>query len=142
MEQIINSYFNVTSTLLSNGNPLLTINNPYTVPLNISSLTTNNQAFRPPERSTSFYLLDYWKIAPNLLIEMGVFKDIAKSSRVGFATPIYNNKWSGRLGINYQVNDENIRSAWPCKNTSIPTFYLSRPLWYHRRWPAFPGRST
>jgi hypothetical protein len=40
------------------------------------------------------------------MIEMGLFKDIVNASRLGFATPIYLNKWSGRLGFNYLAGDK------------------------------------
>jgi outer membrane receptor protein involved in Fe transport len=83
-------------------------------------------AFQPPDRSYSFYLLDYWNIRPDLLIEMGLFKDIAKSSRLGFAEPIYNNKWSPRLGINYQVNKAHtLRLAL---QESVNTHFMLSPL--------------
>ncbi len=106
IQQLIKNYFNLTSTLFDpNGNPVFSISNPYTIPLNIFLTANSNFAFRPPERSTTFYLLDYWNVSPRLMIEMGVVKDIAKSSRVGFATPVYNNKWGGRLGLNYLAGD-------------------------------------
>jgi tetratricopeptide (TPR) repeat protein len=104
---LVKSYFNLTSTLFdASGNPVFTISNPYTLPLNIPLAVNSNFAYRPPDRSATFYLLDYWNVTPNLMIEMGVLKDIAKSSRVGFATPVYNNKWGGRFGINYLVGDK------------------------------------
>ena len=57
---------------------------------------------------------------------MGVFKDIAKSSRIGFANPIYNNKWSPRLGINYMVTDtQTLRLAL---HESVNAHYLISPL--------------
>jgi tetratricopeptide (TPR) repeat protein len=104
-ELLVKNYFNQTTTLLLNGNPILTFLNPFTQPINTPFNFTFNQAFQPPDRSYTFYLVDYWKIRRNLLLEMGLFKDIAKSSRLGLAEPIYNNKWSPRLGINYLVND-------------------------------------
>lgn len=60
----------------------------------------------PPDRTYSFYLMDYWKIRPNLLVELGVWKDFAKNSRQGFSRPLSNSLWSPRLGINYQVNSQ------------------------------------
>jgi tetratricopeptide (TPR) repeat protein len=123
IQQLINNYFNLTSTLYFNGNPVAIINNPYNVPLNILSTTNNNQSYRPPERSSTFYLLDYWNINPRLMLEMGVFKDTAKSSRIGFATPIYTNKWSGRLGINFLATDKHtLRLAL---QEHVNTHYLS-----------------
>jgi tetratricopeptide (TPR) repeat protein len=60
--------------------------------------------FKPPDRSYSFYLMDYWRLLPNLLIEIGIFKDYTTNSRVGFAAPLSTSLWSPRFGINYQVN--------------------------------------
>lgn len=57
--------------------------------------------YRPPERSYSFYLLDYWAVHPKFLIEAGVFKDFSKNSRYGFAQPITNSLWNFRLGLNF-----------------------------------------
>ncbi|MCX5888015.1 MAG: tetratricopeptide repeat protein, partial [Deltaproteobacteria bacterium] len=105
LEALFKGYVNLTSTYFFNGNPFLTISNPYTLPLIMSFTSTDKLDYHPPERSSTLYLLDYWNINPHLTIEMGVQKDIAKSSRVGFATPVYNNKWGGRLGINYLVSD-------------------------------------
>jgi tetratricopeptide (TPR) repeat protein len=105
-DEFLLNYYNLTSTLLFNGVPIVTLNNPYTLTLNIPFSTTLKNDYQPPERSSTFYLLDYWHFNPHLMIEMGVVKDIAKSSRVGFATPVYNNKWGGRFGVNYLVNDQ------------------------------------
>ncbi len=60
--------------------------------------------FKPPDRAYSFYLMDYWRILPNLLLEIGIFKDYTTNSRVGFAAPLSTSLWSPRFGVNYQVN--------------------------------------
>jgi len=59
---------------------------------------------KPPDRSTTFYLIDYWKLTPSLLLELGVFGDFAKNSRPGFARPVSNNLASPLLGVNYSIN--------------------------------------
>jgi outer membrane receptor protein involved in Fe transport len=59
---------------------------------------------KPPDRSTTFYLIDYWKVTPSLLLELGVFGDFAKNSRQGFARPVSNNLVSPLLGVNYSIN--------------------------------------
>jgi tetratricopeptide (TPR) repeat protein len=59
----------------------------------------------PPLRSNSFYLLDYWRLSRQLLVELGVFKDFAKVSRVGLPQPLTNSVWSPRAGISYQINE-------------------------------------
>jgi outer membrane receptor protein involved in Fe transport len=62
--------------------------------------------FKPPDRAYTFYLMDYWRVFPNLLVELGVFKDYTKNSRVGFAAPLSTSLWSPRLGINYMINGQ------------------------------------
>ena len=123
---LIKNYNNLTSTLFFFGNPVATFANPYTVPVNFPFSFSSNQAFRPPDRSYSFYLMDYWNIRRDLLLELGLFKDIAKSSRLGFAEPIYNNKWSPRLGINYQVN--NAHTLRLALQENVNTHFLLSPL--------------
>jgi tetratricopeptide (TPR) repeat protein len=59
---------------------------------------------KPPLRSKSFYLLDYWRLSRQLLVELGVFKDFAKVSRGGIPNPLSNSVWSPRAGISYQIN--------------------------------------
>jgi Tfp pilus assembly protein PilF len=96
-------YHNLFTTLLIP--PFSTSSDPFTMTLNQLNIYSIYQAFRPPARSYTFYLLDYWKISRNLLIELGLFQDIVKSPRWGFAEPIYQNKRSPRLGVNYMVTD-------------------------------------
>jgi len=62
--------------------------------------------YKPPDRSYTFYLMDYWRIFPNLLLELGLFKDYSKNSRTGYAQPVSTSLWSPRLGVNYQINGE------------------------------------
>ncbi|MBI4795192.1 MAG: tetratricopeptide repeat protein [Deltaproteobacteria bacterium] len=75
--------------------------------LGIPLLTAEiNNDFKPPDRSYSFYLLDYWRLFPNLLLELGVFKDYSKNSRVGYGAPLSTSLWSPRFGVNYQINSQ------------------------------------
>jgi Flp pilus assembly protein TadD len=108
LQFLLKDYVNLTTTWTFPTLPFLdtTFANPYVLPLNISSVSTINAAYRPPDTSYTFYLMDYWNIRPNLMIQFGLFKDISKNSRLGFATPIYANKWSPRLGINYQITEK------------------------------------
>jgi hypothetical protein len=66
--------------------------------------------FRPPERTYSFYLFDYWRIHPSVLLELGVIKDFAKNARDTFsgdsAASFYRSMWSPIFGINWQVNPQ------------------------------------
>ncbi len=57
---------------------------------------------QPPNRSYSFYLLDYWRLRPNLVVELGLFKDFNKEAVPRFPNSIYKSLWSPRFGINYQ----------------------------------------
>jgi len=59
---------------------------------------------RPPEKAYSFYLLDYWRLAPWLLVELGVFKDVTQNARSFDPRPVSNNLWSPRVGVNIQLN--------------------------------------
>jgi len=58
---------------------------------------------RPPSWTYSFYLLDYWRLFPDLILELGVFKDFNKAARRGISEPFYTSLWSPRFGINYRV---------------------------------------
>ncbi|MHC1724986.1 MAG: tetratricopeptide repeat protein [Syntrophobacteraceae bacterium] len=65
-----------------------------------------NQANDTLEHSYSFYLLDYWRLTSNLLIEMGMFADFSSNPRAGFPDPIKTDLWSPFLGVNYQINSQ------------------------------------
>jgi tetratricopeptide (TPR) repeat protein len=67
-----------------------------------SSVLLDN--FRPPNRSFSFYLLDYWRLTPQLLAELGLSYDDTRNSRSGFGEAVSTSFWSPRFGLNYQVN--------------------------------------
>jgi tetratricopeptide (TPR) repeat protein len=77
-----------------------------------------NPQVLPPEKNYSFYLLDYWRPAPWLLVELGVFRDVAKNMRAPniFLTapesidrqPIGTTLWSPRLGLNIQINPQHV----------------------------------
>jgi tetratricopeptide (TPR) repeat protein len=71
-------------------------------------LLTNNSTdnLRPPDRSYSIYLLDYWQVHPKFLVEGGVFKDYSKNSRYGFEQPVSNSLWNFRVGLNYFPTSE------------------------------------
>jgi tetratricopeptide (TPR) repeat protein len=61
---------------------------------------------KPPDRSYTIYLLDYWQVHPKLLVEAGVFKDYSKNSRLGFDQPVSNSLWDFRLGLNFFATAE------------------------------------
>lgn len=86
-------------------------------------------SFRPPERSYTFYLLDYWRLAPWLLVELGVFKDYAKNAREGFHRTFTKSTWSPRLGLNIRINPKHtLRFALHrYLNTHLPFYELLVP---------------
>lgn len=59
----------------------------------------------PVDRTHSYYLMDYWRPTPWLLVEMGLFRDVADSARGIDADtrPITNSLWSPRFGINLRM---------------------------------------
>jgi tetratricopeptide (TPR) repeat protein len=70
----------------------------------------------PPEKTYSFYLMDYWRPAPWLLAELGVFRDVTRNIRTpnpvsvsgGSVSlqPIGNSLWSPRVGLNFLINPQ------------------------------------
>jgi tetratricopeptide (TPR) repeat protein len=69
---------------------------PFTVPFSLQN------DYRPPFWSYSFYLLDYWRLQKNLVLELGLFKDFNKTPRIGVPDNIYTSLWCPRFGANYQ----------------------------------------
>jgi tetratricopeptide (TPR) repeat protein len=73
-----------------------------------------NTNVRPPEKTYSFYLLDFWRPAPWLLVELGIFRDVTRNIRSPNPNvvapgsvalqPIGNSLWSPRLGLNFLIN--------------------------------------
>jgi tetratricopeptide (TPR) repeat protein len=84
--------------------------------------------FKPPDRSYTFYLMDYWRIFPNLLLELGIFKDYTTNSRAGYAAPLSNSLWSPRLGINYQINGQHTLRLALQQHLSTHNFNLPASL--------------
>jgi len=85
----------------------------------------SGQGFRPPEWTYGFYLLDYWRLHPKVLLELGVIKDFAKNSKSGFSEPIYTSLWSPLAGLNlYLTPQHTLRLA------------VQRHLVTHTEWGA------
>jgi tetratricopeptide (TPR) repeat protein len=70
--------------------------------LSITEQTNQLTDFRPPFRAQSFYLMDYWRLRQNLVLELGVFNDFSKDVRNNFQETISTSLWSPRFGANYQ----------------------------------------
>jgi tetratricopeptide (TPR) repeat protein len=75
---------------------------PFGLPDTISEQSLLQRDFQSPQWNYSFYLLDYWRPARNLVLELGLFKDFNKGVRFGFQENIYTSMWSPRFGVNYQ----------------------------------------
>lgn len=96
----------------------------------------NHDDYKPPERSYSIYLLDYWQLHPKLLVEAGVFKDFAKNSRYGFAPPVSNSLWSFRLGLNlFATADHTFRFL---VQRNLNTHYFTTPSLVPPQVAGFP----
>jgi tetratricopeptide (TPR) repeat protein len=75
-----------------------------------------NTNVRPPEKTYSFYFLDYWRPVPWALVELGLFRDVTRNIRApnpnvvteGSAAlqPIGNSLWSPRVGLNFLINPQ------------------------------------
>jgi tetratricopeptide (TPR) repeat protein len=57
----------------------------------------------PADRTYSLYLLDYWRVTPWMLIEMGLFRDVSRIGSYLDPRTINNYLWSPRLGFNFQI---------------------------------------
>lgn len=68
---------------------------------NLSLTALFKDDFQPPDRALSFYLLDYWRLKPNLIAELGLFYDSAKVHRAGFPQSINLVRWSPQFGLNW-----------------------------------------
>lgn len=95
-----------------------------------------SEDYRPPDRSYSFYLLDYWQVHPKFLVEAGVFKDYAKNSRYGFARPVSNSLWNFRLGLNYFATAEHTFRLLVQRN--LNTHYFTTPSLVPPQVAGFP----
>jgi tetratricopeptide (TPR) repeat protein len=85
----------------------------------ILPLPTFQSDLRPPEKTYSVYLLDYWHPAPWLLVELGLFRDVTRNFRYPYTAPFNNitpgsvslqpfgnSLWSPRLGLNFMINSQ------------------------------------
>jgi tetratricopeptide (TPR) repeat protein len=64
-------------------------------------------AYNPPDRATSVYVHDYWRILPQLLVELGISGDFVSSSRANFPESISSDTPNGLFGLNYQIDKSN-----------------------------------
>jgi hypothetical protein len=104
---------------------------------NISSTTGFD--YQPPYRSTSFYLLDYWRLRQNLVLELGLFKDFNKVARYGYKRTIYTSQWNPSFGADYQFR---IRGTLQTLRLALArhllTHMISQPLLVDPEVASFP----
>ena len=62
----------------------------------------------PPDRSTSFYVHDYWSVCPQLLLELGVAGDYVTSYRTFYPYSVSSTTVNPSVGLNYQIDKSNI----------------------------------
>ena len=67
----------------------------------------NSYKYNPPDRTASFYVRDYWRICPQLLMELGVSGDFVSSSRAGFPDSISSTTANPSVGLNYEIDKSN-----------------------------------
>src|SRR5208337_3428493 len=90
-------------------------------------IDTFHDRFSPGDRETSGYVRDYWRICPQLLVELGISGDSVTSSRYGFANAISSATANPLAGIDYEIDKSNtLRLAYqsyvlgrPASNSSI-----------------------
>jgi tetratricopeptide (TPR) repeat protein len=63
--------------------------------------------FDSPDRSTSVYVRDYWRICPQLVAELGISGDITSSSRPGWPNSVSSSTANPLVGLNYQIDTSN-----------------------------------
>lgn len=81
---------------------------PYVEPLSTRSLIPSVNSFFFPKWGYSFYLLDYWKVTPKLLVEWGGMYKAVKNSNVRVERNLKRDLWSPRLGINYYITPNQV----------------------------------
>ncbi|MFP3868406.1 MAG: tetratricopeptide repeat protein [Desulfobacteraceae bacterium] len=105
----------------------------FNIPLASYQIADN---FRPPNRSYTLYLQDYWQVTPQLLAELGIFYDHTRNSRAGLADPVSLERWNPRLGLNYQVTADHILRL--VLQYSVNTHNLMAPLLVPAEIASFP----
>jgi len=76
----------------------------------------------PPDRSTSFYVHDYWRICPQLLVELGVSGDFVRSYRELYPYSVSSTTVNPSVGLNYEIDKSNtLRLAYQGYVNSLKT---------------------
>ena len=94
--------------------------------------------YNPADRAGSVYAMDYWKLAPGLIAELGLGYDAVASSRFGWPDPIERQLVSPRVGLNWQVSeDHTLRLAF---QRYLNTHTLFQSVIAPSEVAGFPGR--
>ncbi|MFP5258635.1 MAG: FecR domain-containing protein [Acidobacteriota bacterium] len=94
--------------------------------------------YNPADRAGSVYAMDYWKLAPGLIAELGLGYDAVASSRFGWADPIERQLVSPRAGLNWQVSEAHtLRLAF---QRYLNTHTLFQSVIQPSEVAGFPGR--
>lgn len=82
--------------------------NPYEVSLSFTSLIRSFNSFYYPKWSYSVYFLDYWKLSPKILLELGGMYKAAKNSNLRAERTLRQELWSPRIGLNLYLTPRQI----------------------------------
>lgn len=97
-----------------------------------------NRHYNPPDRTGSGYVMDYWKLAPGVVAELGLGYDVADTSRHGWPDSIHREALSPRVGLNWQLSaSQTIRLAFQ-RYLNTHTFFQS--VIAPSEVAGFPGR--
>jgi tetratricopeptide (TPR) repeat protein len=80
----------------------------------VFSTPLNLRDIRRPERAYTFYVMDYWRLRPNLLLELGLFKETVTAPYPEGRIPlIYETRLNPRIGLNWYLNlRHTLRLGW------------------------------
>lgn len=94
--------------------------------------------YNPANRSGSVYAMDYWKLAPGVVAEIGLGYDAVDSPRYGWPDPVHRELVSPRLGLNWQLSDAHtLRLAF---QRYLNTHTLFQSVIQPSEVAGFPGR--
>ena len=107
--------------------------------ITVNSFPYASSDFLTPQWSYSFYLLDYWRPLPNLVLELGLWKDFNNGVRYLYSENIYTSLWSPRLGINYQFGINGTQHVLRgVVGRSLNTHHITQPLLVPAETAGFP----
>jgi tetratricopeptide (TPR) repeat protein len=75
----------------------------------LNYLDTFRYFSNPPDRDTAGYIHDYWRVSPELLVELGLSGDVTRSSRYdwGYGGSVASTTFNPLVGLNYEVDKSN-----------------------------------